>query len=134
MWVQKPEIISCVWERLYLESCWIYLWKCQIFSKYHWHFSNYVWWNYRSDKNRSNKKYSNKNVLTKNPSINFYIFLIFLLITIVLLIAVSIYYYLIKYRAKQKHLLPYHNNSNKLKEIDFNDKIYKRVIHSKKQT
>ena len=34
---------------------------------------------------------------------SFYILLAFLLITIALLIAVSIYYYLIKYRAKQKH-------------------------------
>ena len=32
--------------------------------------------------------------------------LAFLLITVVLLIAVSIYFYLIKYIAKEKHLLP----------------------------
>ena len=37
---------------------------------------------------------------------NFYVFLAFLLITIALLIAVSIYFYVIKYRAKQ--LLPFH--------------------------
>ena len=37
---------------------------------------------------------------------NFYILLAFLSITIALLVAVSIYCYLIKYRAKQKHLLP----------------------------
>ena len=37
----------------------------------------------------------------------FYILLAFLLITILLLIAVSIYCYLIKYKSKQKHLLPY---------------------------
>ena len=36
---------------------------------------------------------------------NFYILLAFLLITIALLIVVSIYCYLIKYRAKRKHLL-----------------------------
>ena len=36
---------------------------------------------------------------------NFCISLAFLLITIALLIAVSIYSYLIKYRSKQKHLL-----------------------------
>ena len=36
---------------------------------------------------------------------NFYILLAFLLITIALLIAVSIYCYLIKYWAKPKHLL-----------------------------
>ena len=35
----------------------------------------------------------------------FYILLTFLLITLVLLIAVSIYCYLIKYQEKQKHLL-----------------------------
>ena len=48
---------------------------------------------------------------------NFYILRTFLLITIVLLIAVSIYYYLIKYRANQKNLLPSHFTNNKLKEI-----------------
>ena len=47
----------------------------------------------------------------------FYILLAFLLITIALLIAVSIYCYLIKYRAKQKHLLPFHNTNNELKEV-----------------
>ena len=38
---------------------------------------------------------------------NFYILLAFLLISVALLMAVSIYRYLIKYRAKQKHLLPF---------------------------
>ena len=47
---------------------------------------------------------------------NFYISLAFSLITIVLLIAVSIYCYLIKYRPKQKHLLPFHNTNNKSKQ------------------
>ena len=46
---------------------------------------------------------------------NFYILLAFSLITIALLIAVSIYCYLIKYWAK--HLLPFHVTNNKLKEI-----------------
>ena len=36
---------------------------------------------------------------------------------IALMIAVSIYYYLIKYRAKQKHLLPYYTTNNKLKNF-----------------
>ena len=45
----------------------------------------------------------------------FYILLAFLLITIALLIAVSIYCYLIKYGAKQKHLLPFQFANNKLK-------------------
>ena len=48
---------------------------------------------------------------------NFYLLLAFLLITIELLIAVSIYCYLIKYRVKQKHLLPFHFKNNELKEI-----------------
>ena len=59
---------------------------------------------------------------------NFYILLAFLLITIALLIAVSIYCYLRKYRAKQKHLLPFNFTNNKSKEI-----IYQKwVIKSKK--
>ena len=49
---------------------------------------------------------------------SFYILLAFLLITIALLIAVSIYCYLIKYRAK--HLLPFHDT--KLKQF-FTDSI-----------
>ena len=48
---------------------------------------------------------------------NFYIFLEFLLIPIALLIAVSIYCYLIKFRAKQKHLLLFNFTNNKLEEI-----------------
>ena len=44
-------------------------------------------------------------------------YLHFLLITIALLIAVSIYCCLIKYRAKQKHLLPFHDTNNELKKF-----------------
>ena len=55
-----------------------------------------------------------KTILT-NFNKNFYILLVFLLTTIALLIAVSIYCYLINYQAKQKHLLPFHNT--KLKKI-----------------
>ena len=47
----------------------------------------------------------------------FYIFLAFSSITIVLLIAVSIYCYLTKYKAKQKHLLPFYVTNNELKEV-----------------
>ena len=46
---------------------------------------------------------------------NFYILLAFLLITIALLVAVSIYCYLIKYGGKQKYFLPFHFTNNKLK-------------------
>ena len=52
----------------------------------------------------------------KKVTQNFYILLAFTLITIALLIAFSIYCYLIKYRAKQKHLLPFHVTNNELKE------------------
>ena len=48
---------------------------------------------------------------------NFYILLSFLLITIRLLTAVSIYCYLIKHRAKQTHLLPFHVTDSKLREV-----------------
>ena len=53
------------------------------------------------------KSFNEKKVPSKTQ--NIYILLEFLLITIALLIAVSIYCYLIKYRAKQKHLLPFHD-------------------------
>ena len=43
----------------------------------------------------------------------FYIFLTFLLIAIILLIVASMYCYLIKYRAKQKHSLPFHETKLK---------------------
>ena len=45
----------------------------------------------------------------------FYILLAFLLTAISLLIAVNIYCYLIKYKAKQKHLLPFYVRNNNLK-------------------
>ena len=48
---------------------------------------------------------------------NFHILLPFLLISTALLIAVSIYCYLITCQPKQKHLLPFHFTNNELKEI-----------------
>ena len=48
---------------------------------------------------------------------NFYILLAFLLVTTALLVAVSIYCYLIKYQAKQKHLLPFHYKNNEIKQV-----------------
>ena len=56
---------------------------------------------------------------------NFYILLAFLLITTVLFITVSIYCCLIKYQAKQKHLLPFHNTNNELREVYINKCIIK---------
>ena len=52
----------------------------------------------------------NENNLTSKAQ-NFYILLAFLLITTALLIAFSIYSYLIKCWAKQKHFLPYYEIS-----------------------
>ena len=74
--------------------------------------SNYVWWNYRDKET----KIFPTNV-NENKTQNFYISFAFLLITIALLIAVSIYCYLIKYRAKKKHLLPFYVRNNELKEV-----------------
>ena len=48
---------------------------------------------------------------------NFYILVTFLLIAVVLLIAVNIYFYLIKYQEKRKYLLPFYNTNNKLKQV-----------------
>ena len=47
---------------------------------------------------------------------NIYVLLEFLLITIALLIPASISY-LIKYRAKQKHSLPFHDTNNEIREV-----------------
>ena len=55
-----------------------------------------------------------KAILTKWTSTNFCILLVFLLITIALFVAASIYYYLIKYHAKQK-CLPLKNILSKWK-------------------
>ena len=63
------------------------------------------------------KSTSTKTVPVTCKTENFYILFAFLLITITVLIVVSIYCWFIKYRAKQKHLLAYHNTSIKLKEI-----------------
>ena len=55
--------------------------------------------------------FSEKNIVCETKA--FCILLAFLLITNALLIAVSTYCYLIKYRAKQKHLLLFHVTNNK---------------------
>ena len=57
----------------------------------------------------------NRKKITYIKKQHFYILLTFLLIAISLLIAVNIHCYLIKYWAKQKHLLPFHNTKNELK-------------------
>ena len=57
--------------------------------------------------------FNEKNIAFKTQS--FYILLAFLLITVTLFMFVSIYCDLIKYQAKQKHLLPFHDT--KLKQF-----------------
>ena len=68
------------------------------------------------------KSTSTKTVLSKCAR-KFYILLAFLSITIVLLIAVSIYCYLIKYQPKQRPLLPCHYTTSKLKETGIRNKM-----------
>ena len=66
--------------------------------------------------NTEETNFNQKNIAGKTQ--NFNIVLTFLLITITLLIAVSIYCYLIKYQAKS--LLPFHNTNNKLNKFCIN--------------
>ena len=61
------------------------------------------------------KHFDEKNITCKTQ--NFYILFPFLLITITLLIAASIYCYLMKYQAKQKQLLTFHDINNKFKKL-----------------
>ena len=68
--------------------------------------------------NNKGKSYNETNFNQKKATCktqNFYVLLKFLLITIVSLIDVGIYCYLIKYRAKQ--LLPFHYTNNELREV-----------------
>ena len=68
---------------------------------------------YDEETNTIPKNFNEKKATCKTKYFN--ILLAFLLITIALLIAVSIYCYVIKYRAIQKHLLPFYFTNNKLK-------------------
>ena len=70
---------------------------------------------YNKETKTISKKFNEKKATFKTQI--FYIFIVFLLITIALLIAVSIYCYLIKYRARQKHLLSFHNSNYELKQV-----------------
>ena len=65
------------------------------------------------------KTFNENNIIGETKS--FCILLTFLCITIALLIAVSIYYYLIKYKSQQKHLLPYYATNDKLKKFYINE-------------
>ena len=68
--------------------------------------------------------FNEKNITCKTQ--NFYILLTFLLVIITILIAVSIYYHVIKYWTKQKHLLPFLNT--KLKQFCVSSINWKWVI------
>ena len=68
--------------------------------------------------------FNEKNITCKTQS--FYILLSFLLITITLLIAVSIYCYLIKYQAK--NLLPFHHTENILNKFCIDSINWKWVL------
>ena len=70
-------------------------------------------------------KFNEKRATCKTQ--NFYIWLPFSLITIPLLIAVTIYCYLVKYRRKQNHLLPFHFKNSKLKEIIYQKWVIKDI-------
>ena len=59
--------------------------------------------------------FNEKNAICQTK--NFCILLVFLLIRIAILVAVSIYYYFMKYKAHQKHLLPFCITNNELKEV-----------------
>ena len=94
---------TCSFENV-ASICWKIYWRS------HWQFSDYVWWNYRN-----NKKYSDINCSSKNHSSKFQrkkcsakweIF-------VTLLVTVSIYAF-IKYWAKEKHLLSFHNAIKKV--------------------
>ena len=61
------------------------------------------------------KNFNEKKATCKRQ--NFSILLTFVLITIALLIGISIYCYLAKYRAKQKHLLPFNDTNTKLRNV-----------------
>ena len=76
--------------------------KIENIYKYYGWFSDYIWWKYRMIQWKTNS--NEKEAICKMQ--NFYILLAFSLITIALLIAISFYCYLIKYRAKKETLLP----------------------------
>ena len=61
------------------------------------------------------KNFNEKKATCKTQ--NFCILLAFLWIAVALLMAVRIYCYLINYRAKQKHLLPFQDTNNELREV-----------------
>ena len=124
LWVWK----TYMQKRLCVQSSYMQLWKWKILSKYYGLFSDYLWWSYRfigwKNKICSIKFQWKKSNLQKTHS--FYILLAFVLITIVLLIVISIYCYLIKYQAKD--LLPFQDTNDKWNKFFVNIIIWKWVL------
>ena len=98
----------CLQKRLHLQSCYMY-------------FENGKYLMIKGDEildvevasyNETTNIISTKTVLTKSTSTNFSSLLAFLL-----LIAASIYCYMIKYESIQIHLLPYYVTDKKLKQV-----------------
>ena len=110
----KSKRTLCVRKILYLESCHMYLQKWLMCREYYWRFCNYMWWNYKGNKNCFNEKYFNKSCSNKKYFIIFLQLWNFLLITIALLTTVSICCFLIKYETKKKPLLPCYFSLNVL--------------------
>ena len=73
-----------------------------------------MWWNYER---KISVNFDEKNIICATK--NLYILFNFLLI------ALSIYYYIIKYQARQKHLLPVHVINSKRKEVVYWKEILK---------
>ena len=68
-------------------------------------------------KSNSNRMPDELHLKTTFKTQNFYILLSFFKIAIALLIAFSIYYYMIKYPAKQKRSLPFRVTNNEFKQV-----------------
>ena len=88
--------------KLFLESCYMELWRWGIFRKCYKYFSNMcdeVIESYDEETKTIPTNFNEKKATCKTR--NFYILL-------ALLIAVSIYCYMMKFWAKQKHLLKFH--------------------------
>ena len=64
-----------------------------------------------------NKTIEIRSVIIVFRAFFFCILLAFLLITVALWVAVSIYCYLLKYGAKQKHALQFHDTNNELNQV-----------------
>ena len=115
-----------MWKRISLESLYMYLWKLKYVA------SIMDDSGITCDEITESNDEEIKTILSFNEidiickAHNFFILLVFLLITIALLIAVSVYCYLIEYQAKQKHLLAFH--VTKLKQFSVGSINRKWVI------